>query len=407
MKTTQLFTIAILAFLPQLALASAIRVVDENDDPIPFKQITVADSVPFGSTSIPISYITDANGYAHHTPGPAICFLVIRVQDCSGIWKTFVTNSLYQAVYNSWNMDSPVKICGQVKPSAISLNFYWRKSIFAPWQAPPVPTNFWLKHYKLTGSTPQLVGNYSFNNKSSLDTSFPHQDIGRFLLQAIDCTGDTISTIWDYDYNQSRIYQSRVWICDSFPTDSLIILVGGLIIGAHNYLPIVLKDSSFSNASVQYDTLNTDFFTNTGGYNFVSVDDTIPQPGNAKLTFMAQTCGGFLPVYEVISNSSLPRITDSTFDFCAAYNFAVSEFALKPKAIVLPNPFSESIKINLAEEQRNTRINLYSMQGNVLLTHYTTSGLEVKFETENLPVGMYLIEITSQAGTEIHKAVKR
>ena len=93
--------------------------------------------------------------------------------------------------------------------------------------------------------------------------------------------------------------------------------------------------------------------------------------------------------------------------FCPAYSFAVKQFALKPNAIVLPNPFNESIQINLAEEQRNARIDLIGMQGNVLLSQETSSELELKFDTEALPAGMYLLQIMSASGTETHKIVKR
>lgn len=408
MKITQLLPLAFLVLFSKLAFAfSYIQVVDENDDPIPNKQITVADSVPFGTTSVPVNYTTDVDGFVQYTPGPAVCYLIIRVQDCAGIWQTFVTDSWYPRGSISHSSSSQVRVCRQAKPTAISLDFYWRKSVFDWWPATGVSTNFSLKHYKLNGGIPQLVGSYAFNNKSSLDTSFPHQDFGRFVLKAMDCTGDTITTIWDYDYNQNRVYESKIWICDSAPTSDLLIGLPMLAIGAHNNIPIVLKDSSLTNSTIQYDTLNTGFYTNTGGYNFVIVDDTIPHPGNAQLTFFAQTCGGFLPIHQAIINRSLPRLTDSSVSFCPAYSFAIKQFAIKQKAIVLPNPFNESIQVNLAEEQGNARITLIGMQGNLLLSQETGSELELKFDTEALPAGMYLLQIMSASGTETHKVIKR
>jgi hypothetical protein len=407
MKITQLLPLAFLVLFSKLAFAfSYIKVVDENDDPIPNKQITVADSVPFGTTSVPISYTTDVDGFVQYTPGPAVCYLIIRVQDCAGIWQTFVTDSWYPRGSVSHSSTSQVRVCKQTKPTTIGLNFFWRKSVFDWWPSIAVSTNFSLKHYTLIGSTPQLVGNYSFSNTSSLDTSFPHQDYGRFVLKAMDCTGDTITTIWDYDYNQNRVYESKIWICDTAPTSDLLLLSGGVAVGAQNYLPIVLKDSSFTNSTIQYDTLRTEFYS-SGGYNFVNVDDTIPHPGNAQLTFFAQTCGGFLPIHEEIINKSIPRLTDTSMSFCPAYSFAIKQFALKPNAIVLPNPFNESIQINLAEEQRNARIDLIGMHGNVLLSQETSSELELKFDTEALPAGMYLLQIMSASGTETHKVIKR
>ena len=406
MKYALLTSILTLFLSTQVFAFSTIQVVDENDDPIPFKQITVADSVPFGTTSVPANYTTDVGGYVQYNPGPAVCYLIIRVQDCAGIWQTFVTDSRYPRGSISHSSTSQVRVCRQTKPTAIALDFYWRKSIFDWWPATPVPTNFMLKHYKLNGSSQQLVGSYAFNNKSSLDTSLPHQDFGRFVIEAVDCTGDTISSIWDYDYNQSRVYESRIWICDSAPTSDLLILIGGVAIGAHNYLPIVLKDSSLTNSTIQYDTLRTEFYS-SGGYNFVNVDDTIPHPGNAQLTFFAQTCGGFLPIHQAIINRSLPRLTDSSVSFCPAYSFAIKQLALKPKALVLPNPFNESLQINLADEQRNARITLVGMQGNVLLSQEARNDLELKLDTEALPAGMYLLQINSASGTETHKVVKR
>ncbi len=82
-------------------------------------------------------------------------------------------------------------------------------------------------------------------------------------------------------------------------------------------------------------------------------------------------------------------------------------FTPQPKTTISPNPFEESITINLASSEERS-ISLFSQTGQILfsrLEYEETINLEMN--ELNLQSGVYILKIETDTETEVHRVIKR
>jgi hypothetical protein len=79
------------------------------------------------------------------------------------------------------------------------------------------------------------------------------------------------------------------------------------------------------------------------------------------------------------------------------------EFIISNEVQVYPNPFSKQIKITLPVHWRSNQIDLFSIEGKLLM-HLNPKSNE--FDLSNLTNGIYLLLIKTSEGTVQEKLVK-
>ncbi|MFT5970095.1 MAG: polyhydroxybutyrate depolymerase [Flavobacteriales bacterium] len=160
--------------------------------------------------------------------------------------------------------------------------------------------------------------------------------------------------------------------------------------------------------------------TCTAAVDTLDFEDTVPGDSIAVVRYHFTDCanGAEIMFYKAIGaahewlfkpNNDI-SYTDKIWEFLSAQthpnpsSVSISESSIPELAITLfPNPASEKVQINLAENQAFT-VALYDNKGVLLLNETATQNLEISIA--NLPVGVYHVKVETTTGIAVKRLVK-
>lgn len=160
-----------------------------------------------------------------------------------------------------------------------------------------------------------------------------------------------------------------------------------------------------------------DGFSSAEKFLTLSSGTSQPTAGLPHGTDASQVVGATLPalapadsavvVFAVLAAPSLPQLQAAAVAAAMRYQqvLPVRAPASKPQVALYPNPTTGQVQLTFPAG--NTTVSLLSTLGQVLLTRTVPDGRSTQLDLHSLPAGVYLVRVSSAAGTTTHRVVRQ
>ena len=308
-------------------------------------------------------------------------------------------SSLTLGGYNDWRLPTPMESFSilnlqQNNPALNTAYFssngadYWWTNTF---QAND-NTKVWCTNAgggignKPKSETISAGGTKSYHVRAVRDISIP-------TILANHYTDNGDGTITD---NLTQLVWQKVPNTTALTWEQAITYAEGLsLAGASDWrLPNIKELQSLNDESVTNPSVNTTYFGSIGVKNYWSSTTLLPNPNNLTSAWYWNTQFG-ITTYDTKTNTN--------YVICVRgipTNLAVTNFDLKSKIKVYPNPFSSKIIIENVEENET-----YKLYNEIGQQFFSGKNIE-KEDFSNLSKGVYFLEINGKISSKI-KLIKQ
>lgn len=389
--------------------------------------------------------ITMVNGYPLHNSGYIGKNVLIAVLDGGftnadqisslshlrnrkGIKYTydFVNNT--QLVYNSSTHGTAVlsilagKITGFIAGTATGADYLLLKTEDVATEF-PCEEDFWIAGAEFADSAgvdiiSSSLGYYTFDDPS---LNYKYSDLDgntAFITRAADIAAEKGILV----VNSAGNERNKVWKRIIFPSDGDSVIASAAVQG-NNLI------SAFSSAGPSYDRrVKPDISTMGVNVPLQTTTNTVTRgsgtsfscpvlSGMAACLIQAVPEAGNYDIIEAI-RASADRVNapDSLYgygipDMVLALNKLQDKFLIIPEdsPVAAPNPTTGDFEIILKEESLEITVEIYSLSGTMILRNEYPqyAGRRIRItELQNRDQGIYMVRITTDTGTSVHKVIK-
>lgn len=243
-------------------------------------------------------------------------------------------------------------------------------------------------------SVSALDSNGCFTLDSIFLTVNSNPSIQAMITDSIICEGDTAIAYINQSFDQ------MLWSTGSNTDSSLAQTSGWQTVWVMDGNGCMATDSVYLHSN----TLpNTPVISQMG--------DSIFVPNDSNLSYQWYNGGGVVVINETgfwltpsVEGDYSIAVTDSNgcTQWSNLYTFSFIGLGeeLAQKASIYPNPFKDHTTLSFAEAQTNTLVELRDIHGKILQT-YTVNGKSLEIQRDELPVGLYFLQI----GRELNKVI--
>jgi uncharacterized repeat protein (TIGR01451 family) len=243
-------------------------------------------------------------------------------------------------------------------------------------------------------SVSALDSNGCFTLDSIFLTVNSNPSIHAMITDSIICEGDTAIAYINQSFDQ------MLWSSGSNTDSSLAQTSGWQTVWVMDGNGCMATDSVYLHSNP---LPNTPIISQIG--------DSIFVPNDSNLSYQWYNGGGVVVINETgfwltpsVEGDYSIAVTDSNgcTEWSDLYTFSFINLGeeLAQKASIYPNPFKDFTTLSFAEAQTNTLVELRDIHGKILQT-YTVNGKSLEIQRDELPVGLYFLQI----GHELNKVI--